>query len=120
MILPAESNAAAGQIVGGHFHGDRVTRKDANVVLSHFAGDMGEDVVLVSAGVHLHAKHRVGQRRDDYTLDLDGISFSHEFLCSQPRSRLNPHDLVRDIDTLARARSVIPPGTAGTRLKGSV
>lgn len=42
LLLFPESDAAAGEVVGGHFDCDFVALKDADVVLAHFATDSGE------------------------------------------------------------------------------
>src|SRR5580700_335794 len=73
----AVDDAALGQIVRGHFHGDGVSGEDADVVLAHLAGDMrGHHVAILQ----LHPKGRVGQGLDDLTFHLDRIFFGHSAL----------------------------------------
>ena len=52
-LFVAERNSSFGQIVWAHLNFDAIARKDANVVHSHFAADVGVDYVTV---LQLHAK----------------------------------------------------------------
>jgi hypothetical protein len=61
-----ESNPGLAEIVGGHFNVDLVADADANEILSHFAGDMGEDLVAVGQsdtehGAREYLRHGAGQ-----------------------------------------------------------
>ena len=71
-LLVAVDDTATGQIVGGQLHDHAVSREDTDVVLTHFARNMGEN--LVSVG-QLNAKHRVGKSLDYLALDLDDAVF---------------------------------------------
>ncbi len=53
-----EYDAAFGQIVGGHLHPDAITDGKADEMFPHFAGDMGEDFVII---IELHPEHSAGQ-----------------------------------------------------------
>src|ERR671920_2578047 len=68
-LLVAVDDATAGQVVGRELHDHAVLRQDADVVLTHLAADVGEHPVPV---LELHPEHRIGQRLDDATFDLDG------------------------------------------------
>src|ERR1700733_13269290 len=70
----AVDDAALGQVVGGHFHGDRIAGEDADVVLAHFARNVcSHDVTILE----LHAEGCIGQSLDDLTLHLNRIFFRH-------------------------------------------
>src|SRR3954466_11243320 len=68
-LLVAVDDATAGQVVGRELHDHAVFGQDADVVLAHLAADVGEHPVPV---LQLDPEHRVGQRLDNATLDLDG------------------------------------------------
>ena len=70
-----ESNASLAEVVGGHFHVHAVTDADANEVLAHLAGNMGEDLVTVG---ERDAKHRPGQHLRYRTSDFDWFFFSQD------------------------------------------
>src|SRR4051812_36266331 len=72
LLLVAVDDATAGQVVGRELHDHAVLGEDADVVLTHLAADVGEHPVSV---LQLDPEHRVGQRLDDATLDLDGPVF---------------------------------------------
>src|SRR5712691_668699 len=61
-------DAAAGEIVGRHFHLHLVARQDADVVLPHLSGDRGEHGV---PALDLHPEHRARERLDDLAFYLD-------------------------------------------------
>src|SRR4051794_39248860 len=68
LLVPVD-DATAGQVVRRQLHDHAVLGQDADVVLPHLAADVGEHPVPV---LQLDPEHRVGQRLDDATLDLDG------------------------------------------------
>src|SRR4051812_15937413 len=68
LLVPVD-DATTGQVVGRELHDHAVLGQDADVVLAHLAADVGEHPVPV---LQLDPEHRVGQRLDDATLDLDG------------------------------------------------
>ena len=53
-----ESDPGFAEVVRGHLYIDAVTHTDADEVLSHLSGDMGQDFVSVGKG---HAKHGARQ-----------------------------------------------------------
>src|SRR5215471_1889224 len=71
-LLVAVDNPPTSQVVRRKLHRDLVSRKNADEILSHFAGDMRQHLVLV---LQLHAKHRVGQRFNDRGHDLNRVLF---------------------------------------------
>src|SRR4051812_31103238 len=74
LLVPVD-DATTGQVVGRELHDHAVLGQDADVVLAHLAADVGEHPVPV---LQLDPEHRVGQRLDDATLDLDGpVLFRH-------------------------------------------
>lgn len=73
-----EHDPGAGQVVGRELHGDLVSRKDADVVHPHLAGNMPEYYVSI---FKLDPERRVGQRFKDLALHLDGIFLSHITQC---------------------------------------
>src|SRR5262245_1348519 len=67
--LVAVDDPPPGQVVGRELHDDPVLGQDADVVLSHFAADVGQDPVTVG---ELDPEHRVREWLNDAALDLDG------------------------------------------------
>src|SRR5436190_10793407 len=63
--LVAVDDAPTGEVVGRKLHNDPVLGQDADVVLTHLATDVCEDLVAV---FQLDAEHRVGKRLDHATL----------------------------------------------------
>src|SRR5207342_3033082 len=82
--LHAISDATLGEVVGGHFDLDLIAREDADVVLPHAPGDVGNDLVAV---LELHPEHGVREGFGDRTLELDDVVFGHAVLsiCSAGR-----------------------------------
>src|SRR5579864_3682637 len=64
----AVGDAAAGQVVRGELDLDLVTGEDADVVLSHLAGDRRQNVVTP---VEFHPKHGARESFGDLAFDLD-------------------------------------------------
>ena len=54
-LLLAENDSRLGQIVGRKLHRDLVPGNDADEMLAHFAGDMGQDITLAG---EIDTKHR--------------------------------------------------------------
>src|SRR4051812_34346571 len=78
--LVAVDDATAGEVVGRELHDHAVLGQDADVVLPHLAADVGEHPVPV---LQFDPEHRVGQRLDDTTLDLDGpVLLCHAYTAS--------------------------------------
>ena len=46
-LAGAENDATLGEVVGGHFHLDLVADVEADEILPHFAGDVGQNFVPV-------------------------------------------------------------------------
>src|SRR3954465_6896212 len=99
LLVPVD-DATAGQVVGRELHDHAVLGQDADVVLAHLAADVGEHPVPV---LQLDPEHRVGQRLDDATLDLDGPVFLRHAVNALPdsvvliltRPRVNPDGCAR-------------------------
>src|SRR5215469_8836291 len=79
-VLVAEINAALGEIVGRHLDRDAVAGKDADAVLLHPAGGIGQSFVAV---VEPYTKPRIGQELKHRALEFDQF-----FLCQKPFSSL--------------------------------
>src|ERR1700712_79925 len=67
--LVAVDDSAARQVVGRELHDDLVLGEDSDVVLTHLAADVREDLVPV---LELDPEHGVRERLDDRAFDLDG------------------------------------------------
>ena len=63
-----EDDASAGQVIRSELHHHAVLREDPDVVLTHLARNMGEDLVTVD---QLNAERSVRQSLDDRALHLD-------------------------------------------------
>lgn len=57
------SNTSFGQIVRADVNGHTISGQDADVMLSHLTGDMGDDLVII---FQFHSEHRIGQGVDDF------------------------------------------------------
>jgi len=66
-----------GQIVRGHFEADAVTDGEADEMPAHFAGNMGEDFVLV---IQHDAKHRARQNRLNGPFQFNWLFTAHTVL----------------------------------------
>src|SRR5574340_176773 len=73
-LFAAVSDAALGEVVRSEFDGDAVTGENANVMLTHAAGNVGEDHMAV---VQLHAESGVRQGLDDFAFHLNVFFFWH-------------------------------------------
>jgi len=71
----AEGDAGLAEVVGGHFDVDLVADADADEILAHLAGDVGEDLMAVGQG---HAKHGPRQDLGDLAVQFDWLFFSHD------------------------------------------
>src|SRR5438034_8262276 len=80
-LLHSERDASAGEVVGRELDLDSVAREDADVVLAHLPGDLGQNA---QAGVELHPEHGAGERLDDLAFDLDLLFLD----CHYPRARI--------------------------------
>src|SRR3954451_10040319 len=71
LLVPVD-DATPGEVVGRELHHHTVLGEDPDVVLTHLAADVGENLVPVA---QLHAEHRVGEGLHDGALDLDHAFF---------------------------------------------
>src|SRR5437016_319468 len=71
-LLVAIDDPAAAQIVWRELDRHLVARQNLDEVHPHLARDVGQHLVSV---LELDAEHRVGQRLDDRSLDLDAFFF---------------------------------------------
>jgi hypothetical protein len=69
----AVGDAALGQVVGRHFDLDLVAGEDADVVLAHAPGDVGDDLVAV---LQLHPEHGVREGLGDVPSNSMTSSFA--------------------------------------------
>jgi hypothetical protein len=80
-LLVAVNDPTAGQIVRAQFDDHTVFRKDADVVLPHFSGDVSENLMAIR---QLNAKHRVGQSFNYCALDFDDtVFFGHNLFIAK-------------------------------------
>ena len=70
----AEGDPGFAEIVRGHFDVHFVADADADEVLAHFAGDMGEDFVAIGKG---DAEHGTWENLRDRADQFDWIFFRH-------------------------------------------
>jgi hypothetical protein len=82
----AVDNAAFTEIVRRQFDGDGVTGENPDIVLAHFAGDVGSHNVTV---LQLDTKGRVGKRVGNDAFHLQGFFFSQFPLLSGTFSEPN-------------------------------
>src|SRR4051812_33129956 len=68
LLVPVDDPATR-QVVRRQLHHDPVVREDADVVHTHLAADVCQDLVAV---LELDLEHGVRKRLDDSALDLDG------------------------------------------------
>src|SRR5882762_26716 len=80
-LLVSVDDPPARQIVGRELHRHFVSGQNLDEVHAHLARDMRQHFVAV---LQLHAKHRVRERLDDGSLDLDAFFFCHS--SNRPRS----------------------------------
>src|SRR6478736_6729915 len=76
LLVPVD-DPATGQVVGRQLNDNPVLGKDPDVVLTHLAADVGENLVPVA---ELHAEHRVRKSLDNRALDLDHAFFLRHVL----------------------------------------
>src|SRR5215472_917320 len=63
-------DAAAGEVVGGKLHRDLVSRQNPDEVLTHLAGNVRQNLVLV---FQFHPEHRIRQRLDHRCHYFNGV-----------------------------------------------
>ena len=71
----AVGDARFAEVVGGHLDAHLVADADADEVLAHLAGNVGEDLVAVGQG---DAKHRPRQYLRHRATQLNWFFFGHE------------------------------------------
>src|SRR5205823_835627 len=71
LLIPID-NAAACQVVRRKLDRHFVSRENTNKILSHFAGNVRQNLVLV---LQLNSEHGVRQRLDDRGHDFNGVLF---------------------------------------------
>src|SRR5690554_2033341 len=72
-LFEAVGDAALGEVIGRHFAQDLVTGEDANAILAHATGGVGDDLMVV---LQLDPKGRVGKQ-----FHYHAREFEHFFLC---------------------------------------
>lgn len=76
-LLVTVDDTTSGKVVGAQFHYYSVLRQDANVVLTHLARDVCENLVAV---IQLNTEHRVGQSFNHRAFNLDDAVFLSHIL----------------------------------------
>src|SRR5882724_571188 len=74
-LFTAEDDPTLGEVVGREFDRDPVAGQDADVVLAHAAGDVGEYHMAV---VQFDAEGGVGKGLHHLAFHLDAFFFSHK------------------------------------------
>lgn len=75
----AVDDATLGQVVGGDLYGHPVAGDDSDEVLSHLAGDVGEDAMAV---LQLNHELGIGKGLDDASFGANRFFFGHTTLLS--------------------------------------
>ncbi len=73
-IRVTEGDSRLAEVVRRHLDVNAIAHADADEMLAHFAGDVGEDFVAVGEG---HAKHGAGQHLGYRARQFNGFFFSH-------------------------------------------
>ena len=73
-LLEAERDSALGEVVGRHFHVHAVAGEDADAVLAHLAGGVGEHFVVI---VQLDPEHRIGEQLGHRPRKFNKVFFRH-------------------------------------------
>ena len=73
-LTAAVDDAPLAEVVRGDFHHHRVPRNDANEVLPHAAGNVGNHLVAVG---QFNSELGVGEGLFDPPFNLDGLFFRH-------------------------------------------
>ena len=74
IIRMAERDARLAEVVRGHLDIHAINNTDADEMLAHLAGDVGEDFMAVGEG---HAKHGAGQHLGYRARQFNGFFFCH-------------------------------------------
>src|SRR5205809_2068112 len=116
LLVPVDDPPAI-QVVGRELHRHFVSGQNLDEVHAHLARDMRQHFVAV---LQLHAKHRVRERLDDGSLDLDSFFFRHSPSrprlwrgrpAPRPRSRRCARSAPKGLDPPSRP-STDPTGSA--------
>ena len=70
----AESDAALADVIGREFQRDLVASQDTDMVLAHFSGSIGDQLVTI---FEQNAKTGIGQDFFDHALHFDEFFFCH-------------------------------------------
>ena len=70
-----EGDSPFGEIVRRQFKGDLVARQDADVMLPHLAGGIGDQLVTI---VEINAKTRIGEHFGNHAVHFEQFFFCHE------------------------------------------
>lgn len=90
----SEGDAGFAEVVGGHLDIDLVADADADEVLAHFAGDVGENLVAVGQRDTKHgARQDLGHRPRDFDWFFFGQALNPECLSLLPSLLENFHQL---------------------------
>src|SRR4051812_14801002 len=73
-LFEAIGDAPFGKVIGRHFHENLVACEDADAVLAHLAGGMGDDLVSI---FKFHAKGGIGQQFADRAGKFKKLFFGH-------------------------------------------
>src|SRR4051794_21360845 len=73
LLLQSIRDPRLAEIVGGHLQADAITDREPDEMLAHFAGKMGQNLVLI---VQPDTKHGSRQNRRDGTFYLNGLFVS--------------------------------------------
>src|SRR2546429_1092574 len=87
LLLVAEGNPAARQVVGGELDPNPVADQDPDVELSHLPRGICQDRL---AGLELDLEHRVRQRLDHLGVHLDRLFFAGTGLLDLQRNNARP------------------------------
>src|SRR5690606_19210378 len=74
--LETVGDATLGEVVGGHFAQDLVAGENANAVLAHAPGGVGDDFMVV---FQLHAEGRIGKQFGDHARKFEHFFLGHTF-----------------------------------------
>jgi hypothetical protein len=76
-LFVSVNNSSAIQIVGRELNCHFVARQDADKILAHFAGNMGQNLVLV---FQFHLEHGIRQRLNHGCHYFNRVFFAHSLL----------------------------------------
>ena len=104
VLLVAIHDPPPGQVVWGKFHHDPVVREDADVVHTHLAADVSQNLMTV---VEFDSEHGIRKGLGDRALELDRTVFLAHILRFRHQSvRFAPDGSARSLGLLCSARLV--------------